>query len=1037
MIKFYQQNVLLAQRLKMKLPLILLFLFWGLQMQAQTKVVSGRVTDAQNNPIAGASITVKGTAGGTASGNDGTFSLQVQPGNATLVVSAVGYGTREVALGNRTEVNVALESDAQTLSDVVVVGYGTQKRSQVIGSVSQVGAKEINDRTTPQLQQALTGQLAGVTVIQRSGQPGAPGGSIQIRGIGSFGAGTAPLILVDGIPVGSMNDVDPNDVENISVLKDASSSAIYGSRASNGVILITTKSAKGNKLNIAYNSYVGMQRPTNLPEFVDSWEYAELVNEATGGGTGGFTPEEIQKFKDGSDPDNYPNINYLDAILKDHTLQTGHNFTISNKTKNTDFLVSMGYMYQDGIIPENAYNRYNLRANIGTQLRSNIRLSSRLSAIHILDRQTNGPAGLGNNGATMMGIISQAVRMPNIYPAKLSNGDYGIGPVGTHTPISLLEADGYYKARSTDLNGNLRLDWDVIKGLKLSAIGGYTQGNGRNHRFFARQRLTDNVTLGPSSLAVNTSYDNYKTFQQLAEYDKTIARHQVTVLAGHSFEEFYGENLSAARTDFPTNDITVIGAGSVDGMTNGGGASESALDSYFGRLKYSFANKYLLEGVVRYDGSSRFGGDNKYAVFPSGAVGWRISEEGFMKDNFPFISDLKLKGSYGVLGNQNIGNYPYQQTLDAGRNYGFGQRMNTGVALGTLVDPTIQWESTRTWDVGVDASILNGKLAASATYYNRYTYDILVSPGGSVSDVLGFGIGQQNSGSLENKGWEFTLDHRNRVGEFNYDISANFSTVENTVLDLGVGNIVQPNGLVGNGSRFIGFPLGMYYGYLTDGLYVDEEDVTNYMKVADQKAVNPAPKPGDIKYRDISGPDGVPDGKVDANYDRVNLGSTLPKYSFGLSLSAGYKGFTLSTLLQGVSGVQGRLEGFLVNALQSDGNIQRWVAEERWSPANPNPNAKYPRLEVMSNTGTNNTRISDYWVRDAKYLKMRNIQLSYAVPASLVSRLGMSSLRFNAAAENVFTFSEYIPGWDPELIGTVNDFYPIMRNFTFGLTANF
>lgn len=1033
---FDRQKALLLSPIR-TLSLLLAFLVAGLNLYAQQRTIAGRVTDRQNKPVAGVSVTVKDEATGTATGTDGTFRLTVQPDAKVLVFSAVGFGTQEVDIAGRTQVDVKMESEATTLSDVVVVGYGTQKRSQVIGSVAQVGAKEINDRTTPQLQQALTGQLAGVTVIQRSGQPGAPGGSIQIRGVGSFGAGTAPLILVDGIPVSSMNDIDPNDVENISVLKDASSSAIYGARAANGVILITTKSAKGNKLNLAYNSYVGMQRPTNLPEFVNSWEYAELLNEATGGGTGGFTPEEIQKFKDGSDPDHYPNINYLDAILKDHTLQTGHNFTVSNKTQNTDFLVSMGYMYQDGIIPENAYNRYNIRVNIGTQLRSNIRLSSRLSAIHTLDRQTNGPAGIGNNGATMMGIISQAVRMPNIYPAKLSNGDYGTGPVGTHTAISLLEADGYFKSRNTDLNGNLRLDWEVIKGLKLSAIGGYTQSNGRSNRFFARQRLTDNVTLGPSSLTVTTAYGNYKTFQQLAEYDRAISRHQVTVLAGHSFEAFYDENLTATRKDFPNNEITVIGAGSVDGMTNGGGASESALDSYFGRLKYSFANKYLLEGVVRYDGSSRFNGNNKYAVFPSAAVGWRLSEERFIKDHLPFLNDLKLKGSYGVLGNQNIGNYPYQQTLDGGKNYGFGQQMNSGVALGSLVDPTIHWESTRTWDVGVDASVLNGKLAASATYYNRYTYDILVSPGGSVSDVLGLGLGQQNSGSLENKGWEFTLDHRNKVGAVNYTVSANFSTVENTVLDLGVGNIVQPNGLVGNGSRFIGFPLGMYYGYLTDGLYVDAEDVTKYGQTADQSAVNPAPKPGDIKYRDISGPNGVPDGKVDASYDRVYLGSTLPKYSFGLSLSAGYKGFTLSTLLQGVTGVQGRLDGFLVYALQSDGNIQRWVAEEHWSPSNPNPNAKYPRLEVMSNTGTNNTRLSDYWVKNAQYLKMRNLQLSYAVPAKAARRVGMSALRVNASAENLFTLSEYIPGWDPELIGTVNDFYPIMRNYTFGITANF
>lgn len=1003
---------------------------------SQTLTVRGIITEG-NQPLPGVSVKVKGTTTGTTTNANGEYSLTA-PGNAVLVITSIGFKTKEVPVNQRNQINVTLEEDLKALDEVVVVGYGTQKRSEVIGSISQIGAEDIIDRTTPQLQQALTGQLAGVTVIQRSGQPGAPGGSIQIRGVGSFGAGTAPLILVDGIPVNSMNDIDPNDVENVSVLKDASSSAIYGSRAANGVILITTKTAKTENVNVSYNSYFGVQKPTNYPKFVDSWEYAALLNEATGGGSGGYTDAEIQKFKDGTDPDNYPNVNYIDEVLKDNSIQTAHNLTISNKNKNSEYLLSLGYLYQNGIIAENDYNRYNIRLNLASQLASNLKLTTRLSGIQIADRQPNGPATLAVGGRGILGIIGEAVRYPSIYPALLTNGDFGVGLAGTGTPISYLASDGFYKNRTMDLNGNLRLDWNVFKSLKLSLVGGYTQLNGRNDRFEASQRVNANIFLAPSTLDVNNIYTNYKTLQQLAEYNKAFSKHTISLLAGHSYEAFYDENTSASRLDFPGNDITVINAGSADGQTTGGSASESALDSYFGRIKYNYANKYLAEGVMRYDGSSRFGGNNKYALFPSAAIGWRISEEKFLKNKLNFLNELKLKASYGVIGNQNIGDYPYQEIFRSNFNYGFGNRVNTGVANTALVDPTIHWESTRTYDLGLDAGFFNGKLTFGATYYNRYTYDILVTPNASVSDVLGFGIGRTNSGSLENRGWEFTVDHRNKVGNFNYFLSANFSTVNNEVLDLGVANITQPNGLVGNGSnQFIGYPLGLYYGYITDGLYVDAPDVANYQLISNQSAISPSPQPGDIRYKDISGPDGIPDGKVDAAYDRTIIGSTIPKYSYGLTIGGSHKGFSISALIQAVSGVQGQISNASGYAFFTDGNVQRWQMDERWTVENPDPNAKYPRIEIIPNTGTPNTVLSDFWMLNASYIKLRNIQLGYTLPSSAVKRLGLGSLRFNASAENLLTISGYRDGWDPEINAGFINYYPILTNFTFGLTANF
>ncbi|HEY0669224.1 MAG TPA: TonB-dependent receptor [Sphingobacteriaceae bacterium] len=1003
----------------------------------QQATIRGKVTDEKGLPMPGVTVRLKSSNRGVSTNQQGEYSIVLESSTGILVFSFIGYTEQQVPIAGKTVIDIVLQPSLKGLDEVVVVGYGTQKRSELIGSVSQISAKDVNDRTTPQLQQALTGQLAGVTVIQRSGQPGAPGGGIQIRGVGSFGAGTAPLVLIDGIP-GSMNDIDPNDVENISVLKDASSAAIYGSRAANGVILITTKIGKSENATISYNAHVGVEKPTAFPDFVSSWEYASLRNEVTGS-AGGYTAEEIQKFKDGSDPYNYPNINYLDEIIKRNSIQTAHNVSVSQKSKSSQYLVSMGYLFQDGVIAKNSYNRYNLRLNLISDIRSNLKLTTRISGVQTIDSQPNSPAGVSVGERGTLGIIGQAIRLAPIYPAKLENGDFGVGVTQRGTPVSLLASDGYYKNKITDLNGNFKLDWEAIPGLKFSVIGGYTQSNGRDDTFYATQRLNANLFLGPSTLNINNYFNNYKTLQQLAEYDRSLGKHTFGILAGHSYEAFYNEETSSGRIDFPSNDITVIDAGSSDDQTSGGSAAESALDSYFGRVKYGYANKYLAEGSIRYDGSSRFPANKRYALYPSAAVGWRISEENFLKQKFNFLNELKLRASYGILGNQNIGNYPYQEVFSTNFNYGFGNTVNTGVANTTLIDPTIHWESTRTYDIGLDAGLWNGKLAFGATYYNRYTYDLLVSPNASVSNVLGFGIGRTNSGALENRGWEFTVDHRHRLGRVNYFLSGNFSIVNNEVLDLGVANITQPNGMIGNGSNlFLGYPMQPYYGYLTDGLYVDDADVASYTAINNQSALNPAPKPGNVKYRDISGPNGVPDGKVDATYDRTVLGSTIPKYTFGLNLGTEFKGFSLSALIQGVSGVQGQITNHAGHAFfTSDGNVQRWQMEERWTPENPNPNAKYPRLELVPNNGTPSTLLSDYWMLDASYIKLRNIQLGYLVPSASAKRLGLNNLRFNASAENLLTISGYRPGWDPEQNPGFINYYPILANFTFGLTANF
>lgn len=990
--------------------------------------IQGRVTDSTGIGLPGVSVMIKGRTTGTTTDGSGNYKLIIDGSNATIVFSLIGYVGKEIKVGQSGTFNVTLSEATNQLDNVIVIGFGTQKRENLIGSVAQINAKDINNRTAPSLSNALTGQLPGVTLIQRSGQPGSDGANIQVRGLGSFGASANPFILVDGVPVNSFNDVNPNEVESVSVLKDASTAAIYGSRAANGVILITTKSGKGDgKLAINYNGYAGFQKPTAYPNFVNSADYARLLNEAV---PGSYSTADIQKFADGSDLNNFPNTNWIDLVFKKSTFQTGHNLSLSSNTKNTQYLISLGLLDQDGIVSSNNYKRYNFRLNLTNRISDNLTLTSRISGANYFDNQPAPPSNLDFND--MVSAIGQAVRVPATYVNQLSNGYYGLGLIGKGTPYTYLNNESFYNERQTDLLINERLDYNIIPELKLSLIGAYTQLSGNSKRFLANQIINANVSTGPGNLTQGNQLNSYKTFQQLAEFKKTIKKHQFGILAGHTFEYNGNSSFSASRSNYYSTSITELAGGDVSTQINNGTASESALDSYFGRINYSFDNKYLLEGTVRYDGSSRFGPSNKYATFPAVAVGWRISEESFLKNKLSWLNELKIKASYGTLGNQNIGNYPYQELLVSGSNYSFGNSIYPGVAFKTVVDPNIKWESTRTKDFGIEGRIFK-TLNFSATYFDRYTYDILVLPGGSVSKVLGFALSNVNSGKLSNKGYEFTLGYSNKVGDLTYNVNGNLSIINNKVLDLGVGNVTQANGLVGDGTKFIGFPLNIYYGYVADKIFVDPTDIANY---PNQKAINPTVQPGDIRYKDISGPDGVPDGKVDATYDQTYLGSQIPKYTYALNLNLNYKNFDLSINGQGVGKVKGQLSGYAGLAFYNSGSIQQYVADDHWSVGNPSPEAKYPRLQVVPNAGTANNLPSSFYLLDASYFKIRNIQLGYTLPSTIFNNRMIKGIRINASAQNAISFHNYPKGWDPET-NSGGSYYPILANYTLGLNANF
>jgi len=1004
-------------------------IFISKYVKAQSTEVRGTVTDSHTKEaMPGVNIQVKGSVIGTITGPDGKYSISVPQRDAVLVFSLIGYGNQEIPVEGRGTIDVELLPEVLGLEEVVVVGYGTQKKVNVIGSVSQITNETIENRAVSSLSNALTGQMTGVTVIQRSGKPGFDAGEIRIRGVGSFGATPSALILVDGVP-GSMNEININDIESISVLKDASSAAIYGARAANGVILVTTK--KGTEgISVSYNGYYGISTPTEYPDLAESWEYAQEYNVAIG--YEAYSAEDIAKYKSQSDPDNYPNTDFLGHTLSRNGIQTGHDLSITGGRNANRYFLSAGYLNEKGLVINNDYQRYNFRLNLENELSKSLTLTTRISGSV---EEANEPTTTANKSYEgLEDIIQVAVRFPSIYLGQASNGDFGEGPESGGTPYSWLASKGYVKTPVTKAGINSRLDWKPFNSLMLSAIGGYnfTLNEQRNYR--ASQVLSPTIILPQATLEQYKNNVLFKTIQFLAEFNKELKGHNFNALAGYSFEDQINQNLSGKRIDFPSNDYTVMSMGGINNQQANGDDTEWAIQSLFGRFKYNYVDKYLFEFTIRRDGSSRFPPNRKYGVFPSLAAGWRISQEEFFSKSLPWVSNLKLKASWGRLGNQNIGNYPYQTTLASGRNYAFGSGMTTGAAYRNYRDPDIHWESTEVKDIGFESGFFDGKLLFNLTYFDRFTSDILYTPSASVSSVLGVGISETNTGEVKNSGWEIELGHRNSFKDFSYQINGNLSIINNEVVTLGLGNVTQPNGMVGNGSTlFIGYPMEMYYGFKSDGVFISTEDISQW---PNQTKITPSPQPGDIRYVDLSGPEGVPDGVIDSNYDRTFIGSRIPKYTFGLNLSAQYKLFDVSAFFQGVAKVTGFLENYVGYAFRNLGTIQQWMIDGRFDADNPQRYPDYPRLEIITNVGTPNTVASDFWILNASYLRFKNLQAGFTLPKRILDAIRIDHLRIYISAENLFSINNYRQGWDPE-INTGGAYYPILSTYTFGVNVKF
>jgi TonB-dependent starch-binding outer membrane protein SusC len=989
---------------------------------AQQRTVSGSVTDESGQPLPGVTVVVKGTTQGTVTNADGNYSLANIPEDATLVFSFVGMKTQEVEVGNQSTINVAMEVDAIGIEEVVAIGYGTQKKINLTGSVSTTDMDQLDRKTTAtQTSQLLAGEVSGITITEEWGKPGRDQSSLQIRGLGTFsGAGNNPFVLVDGVP-SSIDHVNPNDIASISVLKDAASASIYGSRAANGVIIIETEKGKRGEMQVRYESYVGLQEVTELPQYLDSWTTAEAENLArVNEGLGlKYSEEEIEKFRSGDDPDEYPNKYHLrDFFNSGNGLQTKHNLTFSGGTKAVRYLFSAGYLRKNGVVAKNYNDRYDVLLNVYSELRDNLKLNVSFKGINDLIKE---PAIIDGGLRNFNHLISLAQRSPTTFPGKRSDGTYGVY-VGHPAAQAGLDSESFYEKDGSRLQSNVSLEWDIFSSLKLTGRAGYNLNYAREKEFGAEFDAGRGFVFEPSRINIDWSKNDYLLLEAFLNYEKTFSNHYIHLLGGFSQEESNNNNIGGFRDIFPTTKLPQLSVASSANDENWGGANTWKLRSFFGRLNYSFNNRYLLEGNLRYDGSSRFSEGNQYGLFPSFSAGWILSEEDFFE--IPWIKVFKLRASWGVLGNQQIGNYPYQKTLSLGHDFYPGEKIEPGIRLATLPNYDITWESTQITDVGLDLNLFEGKLNFVVDYYYKKTTDILYNL--TISKVLGMGVGKQNAGEVENRGWDFELVYKNTVGDFSYKIRPIFSAVQNKVISLA--NVEKD---IGQG-LFVGEPLQSFYGYVTDGLFIDQEDIDNY---AEQ---NYNAEPGFPRYKDIGGPDGVPDGKITSEYDRKVIGSSFPKYSFGLGISANYKNFDLFVLTQGQGGIEKIVSGKRL-ALYNNGPIEEWHWEERWTEDNPDRYARYPKF-ISSYSQPFFQDVNDYWLRDASFLRVKDVQIGYNIPQKILKSTFIDECRIYFSGRNLYCFDSYEKGWDPEMYASEGSniyFYPLTRLWSLGVNINF
>lgn len=997
------------------------------------EIISGTIKDAQDMPLPGVTITVKGTKQATNSDLDGNYKISANS-NDILVFSYLGFVTKEIPLNGKTKITITLDEDIAKLNEVVVVGYGTQTKKDLTGSVAVVSGDDIVSRSTTNVSNALQGAVAGVSVTRGSSEPGS-GNTITIRGITTIQGDSSPLILVDDVPVASINDVNADQIESISVLKDGASSAIYGSRAAAGVIIITTKKGKAGAFNVNYSTEYVINKPTQIRKNVGAVRYMEMYNEAIFNDNKNlsnefstYDPNVIADYANlhKQDPDNYPDTNWRSLMLKKQSETKRHSLTLSGGTEKMKTNANFGYEEQNALYTNRNWKRYAGRIN------NELKFSDKFGAIlNIAFKQTDEDEP--NADPTSIAISAAPV-----YSALWADGRIADGKTG-YNPYAQLLYGGSQQTSNTLVYGKFGIYLKPFKDLKISVNAApnydFTKykkfnnsiqywGSDDPDMLQAPQYVSGNAPIN-RTLNENRIAEKSLTTQLLLDYNKTFGNHSISGVFGLEQYSKETEALRVIGTEFVFNDYPYLNQAPTDKVfDNGTGISEVAYRSAFSRISYDYDKKYFIQGTIRRDGSSRFASDYRWGIFPSVAASWVISNENFMK-SITAIDLLKFRTSYGELGNDRLGNYLYISSLqfaDVLLANGATIAVAKSAAQRYLNVNDITWETTTSKNIGMDVTVLKNRLSLTADYFNKETTNMLLSL--SIPDISGYDDPVVNVGNMNNKGWEVAINWRDKIGNLKYSVSANAFDSKSKIGYVGGKRLFDGNKLSEEGIEF-----GSWFGYQSDGIYQTQEEVTNSAVTSSAVAA------GDIKYKDIGGPAGIPDGIIN-EYDKTVLGGSLPRYQYGGNINLEYKSFDFGITFQGI----GQQKFYLNPGTYATAFQENWLSPPQlidnnyWSvynTAEENSAAQYPRLGNKNRA--NNNAFSDYWLKNGSYLRIKNISFGYNLPSEITQKLNISKVRLYLAGNDLFTFDHLPNGVDPEQSSA----YLITKSFIFGLKINF
>lgn len=989
----------------------------------QQQTVKGIIKGPDGLPVIAANISQKGTNNATITDLNGNFTLNVTGRQPVLVISYIGYVTTEVNVSGRAFVEVVLQEDVAALDEVVVVGYGTMRKKDVTGAVSSVRSGEITKNATSNVMQAIAGKMSGVQVVQNSGTPGGDV-SILIRGVGTIND-ASPLYVIDGVPVsGGMWYLNPNDVESIDVLKDASATAIYGSRGANGVVMVTTKQAQEGHTEINFDYSYGIQHSAKTYKMLDASQYAALHNEmrTNAGPEYSLNPAFADPESLGAGTD------WMDAIFRTAPMQKV-NLSMLGGNQKISHATSLGYYTQDGIMKNSSYNRLSLQSNISSKLASNITVRANVN-LSAENRRTQ----------PVSTVIQNAMRILPSIPIYDDNGEYA-GPTGNAewngnalNPVAIINEQNY-RMKGFRMLSNISLEWEIIKGLKFKTTGGAELGYDYNNSYIPKYKWGMNESKNTMQ-TVTSAYEQLYLWDNTLNYDKAFGKHRINAMIGTSYQEYKKESVSASGSG-RASELTTELDNATKATDVGGNSYRWALMSYMARLHYSYDDRYLLTATFRADGSSKFGKDNRFGYFPSFAAAWNIGNEAFMQSVKP-VSLLKLRAGYGQTGNQNIGAYAFADKLSVNGVYNFGSQRGFESNLVNLIypyllsNPSVKWESVEQYNVGLDIGFLQNRIVANLDFYVKNTRDMLTKK--PVPQTSGTSLEQAdwppvNIGKVLNRGFEFTVNTKNFVGEFKWETSLNMSFNHNEVVSIGGPEILNGVSLIREGQ-----PINSFYGYELGGIYqtLDEVFTGPVMenRAPDKASHNPYKNtsPGDMWFVDVDG-----NGEIN-DLDRTVIGNPSPDCIFGFNNTFSYKNFDLSIFFQGAlgnqvwNGVRASHESMNSTYNQLATTLERWTGE----------GSSYSMPRAIYADPNNNSRASTRWLEDGAYAKLKNLTFGYTLPEKWIRKAKMKALRLYVSLDNLCTITNY-SGLDPEagLSGLDYGVYPSARTYMFGVSVKF